>query len=162
MPLVEIDGRRVLGLGACEVARDGTVYLCGAVDEPDESKVAGRAAGRDDAVPGEIVTCKVDLALLLDSGGPRRIWPRLKELGVGVWAMLIPFMVSPEGWLADVLECMVTDRIRAQRIREFVSELEDRLPIDERDEAILLLAILLGVRRRIRAAGEEERAADEC
>jgi 3-isopropylmalate/(R)-2-methylmalate dehydratase large subunit len=35
--------------------------------------------------PGEIVTCKVDLALLLDSGGPRRIWPRLKELGVGVW-----------------------------------------------------------------------------
>lgn len=36
-------------------------------------------------MPGEIVTCKVDLALLLDSGGPRRIWPRLKELGVGVW-----------------------------------------------------------------------------
>ena len=35
--------------------------------------------------PGEIVTCQVDLALLLDSGGPRRIWPRLKELGVGVW-----------------------------------------------------------------------------
>ena len=24
-------------------------------------------------------------SLLLDSGGPRRIWPRLKELGVGVW-----------------------------------------------------------------------------
>ena len=36
-------------------------------------------------MPGEIVTCRVDLALLLDSGGPRRIWPRLKELGVGVW-----------------------------------------------------------------------------
>lgn len=36
-------------------------------------------------MPGEIVTCEVDLALLLDSGGPRRIWPRLKELGVGVW-----------------------------------------------------------------------------
>ena len=31
------------------------------------------------------MTCAVDLALLLDSGGPRRIWPRLKELGVGVW-----------------------------------------------------------------------------
>jgi 3-isopropylmalate/(R)-2-methylmalate dehydratase large subunit len=26
----------------------------------------------------------VDLTLLLDSGGPRRIWPRLQELGVGV------------------------------------------------------------------------------
>jgi 3-isopropylmalate/(R)-2-methylmalate dehydratase large subunit len=48
-------------------------------------KIIGRAAGRDEAHPGEVVTCKVDLALLLDSGGPRRIWPRLKELGAGVW-----------------------------------------------------------------------------
>lgn len=48
-------------------------------------KILARAADRDDVTPGEIVTCKVDLALLLDSGGPRRIWPRLKELGVGVW-----------------------------------------------------------------------------
>lgn len=48
-------------------------------------KILARAAGRDAVRPGEIVTCRVDLALLLDSGGPRRIWPRLKELGVGVW-----------------------------------------------------------------------------
>ncbi len=48
-------------------------------------KIIAKAAGRDSITPGEIVTCQVDLALLLDSGGPRRIWPRLKELGVGVW-----------------------------------------------------------------------------
>lgn len=48
-------------------------------------KLLARAAGRSTVAPGEIVTCCVDLALLLDSGGPRRIWPRLKELGVGVW-----------------------------------------------------------------------------
>lgn len=48
-------------------------------------KILARAAGRDTVRPGEIVTCRVDLALLLDSGGPRRIWPRLKELGVGVF-----------------------------------------------------------------------------
>ena len=52
-------------------------------------KILARAAGRDRSsqgvTPGEILTCSVDLALLLDSGGPRRIWPRLKELGVGVW-----------------------------------------------------------------------------
>ncbi len=48
-------------------------------------KILARAAGKDEVRPGEIVTCRVDLALLLDSGGPRRIWPRLKELGVGVW-----------------------------------------------------------------------------
>jgi 3-isopropylmalate/(R)-2-methylmalate dehydratase large subunit len=48
-------------------------------------KIIARASGRNAVRPGEIVTCKVDLALLLDAGGPRRIWPRLKELGVGVW-----------------------------------------------------------------------------
>jgi 3-isopropylmalate/(R)-2-methylmalate dehydratase large subunit len=48
-------------------------------------KILARASGKSSVTPGEIVTCRVDLALLLDSGGPRRIWPRLKELGVGVW-----------------------------------------------------------------------------
>ena len=48
-------------------------------------KILARAAGRETATPGKILTCRVDLALLLDSGGPRRIWPRLTELGVGVW-----------------------------------------------------------------------------
>jgi len=48
-------------------------------------KILARAAGKNSVHPGEIVTCRVDLALLLDSGGPRRIWPRLRELGVGVW-----------------------------------------------------------------------------
>ncbi len=50
-----------------------------------QQKIIARASGRDRVTPGEIVTCQVDLALLLDSGGPRRIWPRLRELGVGVW-----------------------------------------------------------------------------
>jgi 3-isopropylmalate/(R)-2-methylmalate dehydratase large subunit len=48
-------------------------------------KILARAAGLPAVRPGEVVTCRVDLALLLDSGGPRRIWPRLQELGVGVW-----------------------------------------------------------------------------
>lgn len=48
-------------------------------------KIIARAAGRECVQPGEIVTCRADLALLLDSGGPRRIWPRLKELGARVW-----------------------------------------------------------------------------
>jgi 3-isopropylmalate/(R)-2-methylmalate dehydratase large subunit len=48
-------------------------------------KILSRAAGQAVATPGEIVTCRVDLCLLLDSGGPRRIWPRLMELGAGVW-----------------------------------------------------------------------------
>ena len=48
-------------------------------------KLCARAAGRDTVSPGEIVTAKVDLAMIHDSGGPRRVKPMLAELGVGVW-----------------------------------------------------------------------------
>ncbi len=48
-------------------------------------KIMARASGTESVTPGEIVTCAVDLAMILDSGGPRKIWPRLKELGVGVY-----------------------------------------------------------------------------
>lgn len=48
-------------------------------------KIIAKAAGRDRVVPGEIVTCAVDLAMIHDSGGPRRVQPILKRLGVGPW-----------------------------------------------------------------------------
>ncbi len=48
-------------------------------------KIIARAAGLDAVRPGEIVTCKVDLAMAHDSSGPRRWRPRLEELGVGLW-----------------------------------------------------------------------------
>ena len=47
-------------------------------------KLVSRAAGK--AVrPGEIVTCKVDLAMMHDSGGPRRVKPMLERLGAKLW-----------------------------------------------------------------------------
>jgi 3-isopropylmalate/(R)-2-methylmalate dehydratase large subunit len=48
-------------------------------------KILARAAGKDAVVPGEIVTATVDLAMFHDSSGPRRVAPRLKELGAKVW-----------------------------------------------------------------------------
>lgn len=48
-------------------------------------KIIARAAGRDTVRPGEIVTAKVDLTMIHDSGGPRRVEPILKELGVGLF-----------------------------------------------------------------------------
>lgn len=48
-------------------------------------KIIARAAGRSTVRPGEIVTAKVDLAMIHDSGGPRRVEPILKELGVGLF-----------------------------------------------------------------------------
>lgn len=48
-------------------------------------KLISRAAGAVDVTPGDIVTCKVDMAMMHDSGGPRRLQPHLDKLGVGVW-----------------------------------------------------------------------------
>ena len=48
-------------------------------------KIIARAAGRDFVRPGEVVTARVDLAMIHDSGGPRRVEPILKRLGAGLW-----------------------------------------------------------------------------
>ncbi|MCU0790231.1 MAG: 3-isopropylmalate dehydratase large subunit [Nitratireductor sp.] len=44
-------------------------------------RIIARAAGREEVRPGEVVTAKVDLAMIHDSGGPRRVEPILRELG---------------------------------------------------------------------------------
>lgn len=48
-------------------------------------KLLARASGRSHVRPGEIVSCKVDLAMFHDSSGPRRLQPMLQELGAGIW-----------------------------------------------------------------------------
>ena len=48
-------------------------------------KIIARAAGKESVSPGEIVTCRVDLAMIHDSGGPRRVAPILETLGAQIW-----------------------------------------------------------------------------
>jgi len=48
-------------------------------------KIIARGAGLSEVSPDEIHWVDVDLAMIQDSGGPRRIWPMLDELGVGIW-----------------------------------------------------------------------------
>lgn len=48
-------------------------------------KLVARASGRPSVVPGEIVNCRVDLAMFHDSSGPRRLKPMLDELGASIW-----------------------------------------------------------------------------
>jgi len=48
-------------------------------------KIIARAAGVDRLRAGDLVTARVDLAMIHDSGGPRRVGPKLQQLGVGVW-----------------------------------------------------------------------------
>ena len=47
-------------------------------------KVIARAAGREVVDPNEVLWVDVDLAMMHDSSGPRRIWPALDKLGVGL------------------------------------------------------------------------------
>ncbi|AOB29586.1 3-isopropylmalate dehydratase [Bordetella sp. H567] len=48
-------------------------------------KLLAAASGRDTVAPGDIVTCRVDLAMFHDSSGPRRLKPMLEALGTGIW-----------------------------------------------------------------------------
>lgn len=48
-------------------------------------KIIAKASGRTKVSPGEVVTANVDLAMIHDSGGPRRVEPILKRLGTGLW-----------------------------------------------------------------------------
>ncbi|GAB3653041.1 3-isopropylmalate dehydratase large subunit [Ramlibacter alkalitolerans] len=48
-------------------------------------KLIARASGRPHVAPGEIVNCRVDLAMFHDSSGPRRLQPMLDELGAKIW-----------------------------------------------------------------------------
>jgi 3-isopropylmalate/(R)-2-methylmalate dehydratase large subunit len=48
-------------------------------------QIIARAGGRDSVQPDEVLWVDVDLAMMHDSSGPRRIWPALVKLDVGVW-----------------------------------------------------------------------------
>jgi 3-isopropylmalate/(R)-2-methylmalate dehydratase large subunit len=48
-------------------------------------KLIARACGLPQVNTGEIVTCKVDLAMFHDSSGPRRLQPMLDQLQAQIW-----------------------------------------------------------------------------
>ncbi|CAM3602123.1 3-isopropylmalate dehydratase large subunit [Bordetella sputigena] len=48
-------------------------------------KLLAAASGRPAVAVGDIVTCRVDLAMFHDSSGPRRLKPMLEALGTGIW-----------------------------------------------------------------------------
>lgn len=48
-------------------------------------KLIAEAASRASVEPDEIVTCRVDLAMMHDLQGPRRVGPMLEKLGAPIW-----------------------------------------------------------------------------
>ncbi len=55
------------------------------MDQTLAEKIIARASGKASVMPGDIVTCQVDLAMIHDSGGPRRVKPQMEALGAGLW-----------------------------------------------------------------------------
>ena len=48
-------------------------------------KILARASGQATVTPGDIITANLSLLMMHDSGGPRRVAPRLEKLGAKVW-----------------------------------------------------------------------------
>lgn len=48
-------------------------------------KLIAKAAGVTSVAPDEIVTCRVDLLMMHDLQGPRRVGPMLEKLGAPIW-----------------------------------------------------------------------------
>ncbi len=91
-------------------------------------KIIARAAGRGSVAPGEIVTCRVDLAMIHDSGGPRRVAPLLKRLGrrlgTDVWdpdkiVLVTDHFVPAEDDTSKSILDQTRDWAKANAIRNF-------------------------------------------
>jgi homoaconitase/3-isopropylmalate dehydratase large subunit len=81
-------------------------------------KIIAQAARLDYVIPGEVVTAKVDLAMIHDSGGPRRVAPILRDLGVGLWDKDKVFLVSDHFVPGDTKEASAILRLTRDWARE--------------------------------------------
>lgn len=95
--------------------------------QPLAQKIISRAAGRKTVSVGEVVTCAVDLAMIHDSGGPRRVKPILERLGVGVWnpdrvVVATDHFVPVFDEETRRIQNLTRDWVKAQAIRAYYEE----------------------------------------
>ena len=77
-------------------------------------KLIARAAGQPSVAVGDVVVCKVDLAMIHDSGGPRRVKPMLERLGRHVWDRDRVVVVTDHYVPADTQETRVIQELTRQ------------------------------------------------
>ncbi len=87
-------------------------------------KIIARATGRDKVTPGEVVTCAVDLAMMHDSGGPRRVKPILERLSAQVWdpekvVVITDHFVPPVDAMSAAILDMTRKWVASNNIRRF-------------------------------------------
>jgi 3-isopropylmalate/(R)-2-methylmalate dehydratase large subunit len=81
-------------------------------------KIIARASGLSSVAPGDIVTCKVDLAMFHDSSGPRRVGPRMRELGASVWDPSKVVVVTDHYTPAVDLESAAIQKLTREWVKE--------------------------------------------
>ena len=87
-------------------------------------KILARASGRDRVATGEIVWATVDLAMMSDTSGPRRIAPGLERLGGKVWdpdkvTVISDHFVPASDDTEALIQRVTKDWVAAKGIKKF-------------------------------------------
>ena len=91
-------------------------------------KLISNACGGKHVTTGEIVVCKVDLAMIHDSGGPRRVKPVLERLGRDVWdkdkvVVVTDHYVPVESEETKAIQLLTREWVHSQDIKNFYDRL---------------------------------------
>ena len=90
-------------------------------------KIIAKASNQPSAKVGEVVMCAVDLAMIHDSGGPRRVKPILEKLGRSVWdknrvAVVTDHYVPIEGEETRAIQELTREWVLEQDIKNFYDQ----------------------------------------
>lgn len=81
-------------------------------------KLIARASGHSTVAVGDVVVCRVDLAMIHDSGGPRRVKPMLERLGRHVWDKDRVVVVTDHYVPADTDETRAIQALTRQWVKD--------------------------------------------
>jgi len=91
-------------------------------------KIVAKACGKDRVNAGEVEIANVDLAMIHDSGGPRRVKPILERLGVNVWSsekiVVVTDHYVPEfNAETKAIQKLTRDWVKAHNIKSFYDQM---------------------------------------
>lgn len=91
-------------------------------------KLIAKASGRAQVTPGEVVIAGVDLAMIHDSGGPRRVKPILEKLGVSVWdpdrvVVITDHYVPADDNETKAIQKLTRDWVAANGVKSFYDQM---------------------------------------
>ena len=91
-------------------------------------KIVAKACGKDRVNVGEVEIANVDLAMIHDSGGPRRVKPILERLGVNVWSsekiVVVTDHYVPEfNAETKAIQKLTRDWVKAHNIKSFYDQM---------------------------------------